>query len=168
MSSGEQIWTDSIPAMPPLAHALRWYAIQTWPRHEKKVDGGLRGVGITAFLPLVTEIHRWSDRRKTVDVPLFPCYTFVQVQPTPETRLAVLKTPGVIGFVGKYGEGTAISDAEINQVRCVVAERLPFTPYPFLKQGQRVRVRGGALDGVQGIWLGQKRGGTLVISVELI
>src|SRR5512146_919138 len=66
MSSGEQIWTDSIPAMPPLAHALRWYAIQTWPRHEKKVDGGLRGVGITAFLPLVTEIHGWRCSRLRV------------------------------------------------------------------------------------------------------
>lgn len=168
MSSADQMWAASESPTETVGENLRWYAIHTYPRHEKKVDRGLRGAGITSFLPLLTQAHRWSDRRQTVDVPLFPCYTFVQIQPVPEARVAVLKTPGVIGLVGKTGEGTAIPDGEVNRVRSVLAERLTCVPYPFLKRGQRVRIRGGSLDGVEGIWLGQKNGGTLIISVELI
>jgi len=64
-----------------------WYAVYTRSRHEKKVAAQLEEKGILTFLPLVTETHRWSDRRKVIAFPLFPGYTFVHTQLTPHQRL---------------------------------------------------------------------------------
>ena len=145
-----------------------WYAVYTRARHEKKVCVGLAAAGITAFLPLVTQIHRWSDRRQKVELPLFPGYSFVSILPTPESRVAVLKISGVVGFVGKQGEGTPVPEYEIDRVRTVVANNVNFSSHPFLKTGQRVRIRGGSLDGIEGILSDAKGNGLLIISIELI
>jgi transcription antitermination factor NusG len=82
-------------------------------------------------------------------------------------RLRVLKTHGVAGFVGVRGVGIPIPEAQIESLKTVVVKQIPFQDYPFLQVGQRVRIRGGALDGMEGI-LAQKGDRTLVISVEPI
>ncbi len=168
MSSGNQIPAQPIPGAAHPSNGAYWYAIHTRSRHEKTVDASLQQSGVATFLPLLKQIHHWSDRRQAVDVPLFPCYTFVHMDAGSSARLQVLKTPGVLGLVGGRAGPIPIPPSEIEHVQTVVAERLPFAPYPFLKTGQRVRVRGGAFEGMEGIWLGQQRSGTLVISIELI
>ena len=69
-----------------------WYAVHTRSQHEKSVVSHLQGAGITCFLPLVTEVHRWSDRRKLVALPLFSCYAFVRISLVPELWNKVTKT----------------------------------------------------------------------------
>ena len=124
--------------------------------------------GLTTFLPLVTEVHRWSDRRKVVELPLFSCYAFVHMAASAEARLDVLQTRGVIGFVGIHGVGIPIPDKEIEDIKTLLARDAPCTPYPFLKLGKRVRIRGGCFDGVEGILVGKNRDRSLVVSIELI
>ena len=80
--------------------AVYWYAVFSRSRHEKIVATALTNTGVTTFLPLVSEMHSWSDRRKLVDVPLFPGYVFVRIPNTAEAKLHVLKTSGVAQFVG--------------------------------------------------------------------
>jgi transcriptional antiterminator NusG len=145
-----------------------WFAIQTRPRHEKRVTAGLQEKGIKVFLPLVSENHRWSDRCRVVDVPLFPSYVFIQTADTPATRILVLRTLGVVQFVGVRGAGIPIPDEQIESVRIVLEHGIRFTPFPYLNVGQRVRIRGGSLEGVQGILLGMNGDQSLIISVELI
>ncbi|MGO9649127.1 MAG: transcription termination/antitermination protein NusG [Terriglobales bacterium] len=145
-----------------------WYAVRARVRCEKKIDTALRHSGITTFLPLVEEVHRWSDRRKTIEVPLFSSYVFVRIVPSAASRLTVLQTPGVVGFVGNSRGAAPIPEHEIEQVRSVIERRVPFGPSPYLKVGQRVRVRGGALDGMEGVLSSYKSRTTLIISVELI
>ena len=147
---------------------LRWYAVHTRSRHEKLVAERLQERGMTAFLPLVKETHRWSDRKKTVELPLFSCYTFVRMAPIPEDRLKVCQTNGVLQIVGPRGEATAIPDEQIEAVRILLNEHLPWSEHPFLKIGQRVRIRGGAMDGVEGILLSRDGDRTLVVSVDVI
>jgi len=147
----------------------RWYAVHTRAPHEKQIEFRLRQAGVENFLPLVTEVHRWSDRRKEISLPLFPCYVFVRIASDPAARLSVLKTPGVLNFVGRSsGEIPAIPEDEIERVRTVIREETRFFPCPFLKQGQRVRIRGGVLDGLEGILSSHKGASTVVVSVELI
>jgi len=145
-----------------------WFAIQTRPRHEKSVTAGLQEKGIKVFLPLLSENHRWSDRCRVVDVPLFPSYVFVQTADTPATRILVLRTLGVVQFVGVRGAGIPIPDEQIESVRIVLEHGIRFTPFPYLNVGQRVRIRGGSLEGVQGILQGMNGDQSLIISVELI
>jgi transcription antitermination factor NusG len=55
-----------------------WYAVQTYARSEKKAVKQLQDKAVETFLPTVKEIHRWSDRRKAVEVAMLPCYAFVK------------------------------------------------------------------------------------------
>jgi transcription antitermination factor NusG len=100
--------------------------------------------------------------------PLFPGYVFVRSAGTLDARVAVLRTNGVISFVGVRGLGTPIPEEEITAIQAVLAEKIPFEPYPFLKVGQRVRIRGGSLDGIKGILTAVRGDQSLIISVEVI
>ena len=154
-------------AVIPVLTQAHWYAVQTRPRHEKKVLGELTLKSIESYLPVLSQVHRWSDRRKVVQVPLFPGYIFVRAHLDARVRIAVLSIWGALTFVGPQRDAMPIPDTQIEDIRTLLNTKVSLSPYPFLKVGQRVRVRGGALDGVEGILVtnGQKR---LVISVESI
>jgi len=158
-------------AMLPLAPLLEptsWYAIQTRARHEKKVVKQLQEKGATTFLPLVTQTHRWSDRYKVIELPLFPCYAFARLAPSVEMRLPALQTPGLLSIVGAHGAGAPIPDKEIEDIQSLMAQNVSSSPYPFIKVGHRVRIRGGCLDGVEGILVAEKSERRLVVSIDLI
>jgi transcription termination/antitermination protein NusG len=145
-----------------------WYAVQTRPRHERVVVQRLREKGLTTFLPLVTEVRRWSDRWKSVELPLFSCYAFVKILDTNEDRLKVLRTDSVFDFVGVSRLGTPIPNEEIDAVRAIVEGGVNWESYPFLKIGQRVRIRSGAMDGVEGILVSRDGKRSVVVSVDAI
>jgi transcription termination/antitermination protein NusG len=145
-----------------------WYALHTRSRHERIVAHRLRECGLETYVPTVKEVHRWSDRKKKVEVPLFSCYVFLRCNLSPENRNHVYRIESVLGFVGGGGSGMAIPDEQIENVRTLLAQSVPWRSHPFLKVGQRVRVRGGALDGVEGIFLSENGDHSLVISVEAI
>ncbi len=154
--------------LPAAADERLWFAVLTRSRHEKKVDAALTGESITTFLPLVTEVHRWSDRRQTVQMPLFPCYLFVRIPSVPAARLSVLRSHGVISFVGVHGQGTPIPDHQIDDLRTVLTRKIALDPYPYLKVGQRVRVRGGCLDGIEGVLVAKAGEHKVVLSIDTI
>lgn len=156
------------PHLAESQEALNWYAIRTRSRHEKVVERQLQGQGIDVFSPFISHISQWSDRRKIVETPLFAGYAFVRIAPSPDERIRVLKAQGVVEIVGGQGQGVPIPTEQIEAVRAAVAANLPSAPHVFLKVGQRVRVRGGSLDGVEGILLAQNGSRNLVISVEPI
>jgi transcription antitermination factor NusG len=145
-----------------------WYGLHTQSRHEKIVVQRLEERGVTTFLPLVTEVHRWSDRKKSVQMPLFSCYVFAKFAAGRAERLKVLRVDGVYGLVGSRGEGVPIPEEQIDAVRSLVEGDLPWSAHPFLKIGQRVRIRSGALDGVEGVLVSRNGDRTLVISVDAI
>lgn len=145
-----------------------WFAVQTRPRHEKKVSSGLLERGIHNFLPIHRERRRWSDRHQWVELPLFSQYLFVRVPIAAESRARVLQTPGVVQFVGTTGRGTPIPDEQIDSLQTIAAQRIPMTPHEFLRVGERVRIRGGALEGIEGILSAIKNDQSLVVSVDLI
>lgn len=148
--------------------AERWYALQTRLQREKVVEQRLMERGVQTFLPMVTEVRRWSDRRKKIQIPLFSSYLFVKLAPSKVERVRVLSVDGVFSFVGPRREGTPIPDSQIEAVRALVDGQLPWSSHPFLNIGQRVRIRSGALQGVEGILVSRSGENSLVISVETI
>jgi transcription antitermination factor NusG len=159
---------NSIPTSATAVEAESWYALHTRPRHEKLVVQRLTERGVQTFLPLVKETHRWSDRKKVVELPLFGCYVFAKFVPNRVERLNVLRVGGVLSLVGSHCEGTPIPDTQILAVRALLEGSISWSPYPFLKIGQRVRVRGGVLEGMEGILLSRNGNQTVVISVDAI
>jgi transcription antitermination factor NusG len=153
---------------PPAAGAGEWFALQTKPRHEKRVVSQLEEKDVVVFLPLYNAVHQWSDRRREVQLPLFPNYVFVRLGGTRSERAVVLQTNGVRSFVGMRGTGISVPDEEIDAIQRILAKRVPFTNYPFLNVGQKVRIRGGSLDGVHGLLTAVNNDRSLVVSVECI
>ncbi len=145
-----------------------WYAVQTRARHERVVVQRFQEKGLTTFLPVYTEVRRWSDRWKSVELPLFSCYVFVKIMPTNEDRLKVLCTDSVFDLVGTPRQGTPIPDEQIDAVRTIVNERMNWETFPFLKIGQRVRIRSGALAGVEGILVSRNGKRSVVVSVDAL
>lgn len=168
MSTIAQAWNIATPIAMPVIEEQNWYALLTRARHEKVVAHRLTEMGVTSFLPVVTELRKWSDRKKLVEFPLFSCYVFAKLTPTNEGRLKALRIDGVFGLVGKTGEGTPIPDEQMDAVRRIAEERLVWQSHPFLKIGQRVRIRSGALNGIEGILVGRSGESTLVVSIDAI
>ena len=158
---------NPIPLADPGQNEL-WYALQTRVHRERVVEHRLQERGVVTFLPTVTEVRRWSDRKKRVEFPLFASYLFVKLAPTKVDRLRVLCVDGVFQFVGTRGEATPIPEEQIQMVRTLVKGELQWSSHPFLKIGQRVRIRNGALAGIEGILLARAGESTLVISVDAI
>jgi len=168
MATTSSLWPVVNPVPVVAADSENWYALHTRPRHEKLVVQRLAERSVETFLPLISEVHRWSDRKKKVQLPLFSCYVFARFVPNRLERLQVLRVAGVLGLVGTRGEGTPIPDTQIDAVRALIDGAVPWTSHPFLKIGQRVRIRSGALDGLEGILVSRNGSDTLVISVDAI
>ncbi len=158
------------PSLVPAIGECResWYAVQTRARHERVVVQRFQDKGLATFLPVVTEKRRWSDRWKQVELPLFSCYVFVKIMATNEDRLRVLSTDSVFDLVGTPRYGTPIPDEQIDAVQTIVTERMNWETYPFLKIGQRVRIRSGSLTGVEGILVSRNGKRSVVVSVDAI
>src|ERR1700722_15334234 len=102
-----------------------WYGVQTRARNEKVISERLQEHGLTTFLPLVTEIRRWSDRKKKVELPLFSCYVFAKlVVSNTEQRNFVNHTNGVFGIVRMGGEAAAIPEEQINALRTIITRQV--------------------------------------------
>jgi transcription antitermination factor NusG len=145
-----------------------WFALQTRVNRERVVVQRLQERGVVTFLPVVSEVRKWSDRKKIIQFPLFRGYLFAKLCPTKVDRLRVLCVDGVFSFVGPRGEGTPIPEEQIEAVRALVEGELAWCSYPFLKIGQRVRIKSGALNGVEGILVSRSGESTLVVSVDAI
>jgi transcription antitermination factor NusG len=149
-----------------VATGALWYAAHTRHQHEKLVARMLANKGFEVFLPLYTEVRQWRDRMKAVELPLFSCYVFLRGDL--DHRLAIITTPGVHGLVSSAGKLAGIPEKEIQAVRSVVEGRIAVEPHPFLKCGDRVRVKSGALSGLEGFLVRKKGQARLVISVSLL
>jgi transcription antitermination factor NusG len=145
----------------------QWYSIQTRYRFERKVTTQLQHKGLQTFLPLLEEFHHWSDRRQPVFVPLFSGYTFARFDLSAGLRMELLHTEGVIGLISFRGVATPIPAKQIDDLQRLLSQKVPCSLHAFLKVGQGVRIRGGCLNGLEGI-LEQCGAKNLVISIESI
>jgi transcription antitermination factor NusG len=145
-----------------------WYVVHTRSNFEKRVHGELVSKGLEAYLPAVREVHQWKDRKKLVELPVFPGYLFARFRDTDENRLTVLRSSGAVRLLGPNGSLEPVPEAEVDSVRRLVDSGTPFSLHPFLREGARVRVKGGPLEGVEGILVAVKNQARLVISVQML
>ena len=142
-----------------------WYVAYTCARHEKRVVQQLADRGIPSLLPVYRSIRRWKDRKKELEMPLFPGYCFVQMDLRQKTIL--LQLPGVVDLVMFQGKPAPVSPQEMQAV-CLSAGSAGLQPHPYLRIGRRVRVQHGPMTGVEGILVRWKDRMRIVISVSLI
>lgn len=126
----------------------------------------LRGKGYTEFVPYYRTKRRWSDRTRVVEIPLFAGYVFCRFDPN--DRLPILQTPGVVDVVRFGQDFIPVDEREIESIGSIVNSGAEVTPWPYLREGQRVRIRGGALDGVEGILIDFRNGRRIVVSITIL
>src|SRR5947208_4637780 len=148
------------------SEAYPWFAVQTRTRYENFAAKQLAGRGYEFFLPFYLCKLRWSDRMQELEMPLFPGYLFCRFNAL--DRLPILTTPGVIQIVGIGKTPIPVDEEEVNALQTAVRTGVPRHPWPFLKVGERVRVKDGPLSGLEGILLNFKRRYRLVLSVSLL
>lgn len=110
--------------------------------------------------------HRWSDRTKTVEFPLFPGYIFCRFDVA--RHLPILKTSGVVSIVSFGKQLISVDEAEIAVIQAIQLSGAEVTPWPYLRVGQRVRIVGGPLYGLEGILRDLHDGHRLVLSVTML
>jgi transcription antitermination factor NusG len=146
--------------------ALQWFAAYTTPRHEKHVSEVLGERNIETFLPLYRTVRQWKKSSPVMlELPLFPCYVFVRI--TRSSRGAVLALPGVVSIVGSPKEPWPLPQLEVEALR-LGAQLGKAQPHPYLKVGERVRIKAGLMAGVEGILVRKKNECRFVLTLEAI
>jgi transcription antitermination factor NusG len=168
---------QTIPAkteqMPPavmdrslVVQSRNWYAVYTASNREKRVEHYLRLKGVDVFLPTYSITKRWKNRvTAKIELPLFKGYVFVRIAPT--ERIRIVEAPAVVSLVGNGREPLALPDSEIDTLRSGLRQR-QVDPYPFLKLGQRARIRSGALAGLVGVIVRKDDRLQVVVSIDAI
>jgi transcription antitermination factor NusG len=152
----------------------RWYAVYTRSRHEKEVAREFTKRDVEHYLPLVRRERRWKDRKVMVDFPLFPGYVFARADLSGEEgweyKQAIVRIRGVVRILSsKTGAPVHIPDQEIFNIRTVLEKKMKVDPYRGeFRTGQMVRIRKGALAGVEGRLLRRKGVYKLVLQVRLL
>jgi transcription antitermination factor NusG len=144
----------------------QWFAAYTTPRHEKHAATMLTERGIETFLPLYRTARQWKKSCPVVlELPLFPTYVFVRI--ARNARGTVLGTPGVLSIVGSTKEPWPLPEFEIEALRQGIRTR-KVEPHPYLKVGEKVRIKSGVMAGVEGILIRKKNEFRVVLSLDAI
>lgn len=156
---GGDLSTNAEPKLP-------WYALKVRTNGEAKPMAALTAKGYDIFLPTYVDVRRYSDRLKKVPAALFPGYLFCRLDY--EFKLPVLSTLGVEAIVGLGGTPTPIDEQEIAVIRKVTESGLSAMPWPYLKEGDRVKVNYGSMTGVVGTLIRVRGTMRVVISVHIL
>jgi transcription antitermination factor NusG len=147
----------------------KWYAIHTRSRFEQKVYDGIIGKSIEVFLPRIQVMSRRKDRRKKILIPLLPGYIFVHTDLHPEKHLDILKTVGVVRFVGFEGKPVPARDEEISSLMILNGTDRTVHNRTYMNKGDMVMIMEGPLKGLVGFYLRHKdKSDKVVVSVELL
>lgn len=149
-----------------LINPLRWCAVYTYPRHEKSVLEHLESKSLEAFLPTFVTESRWKDRHVRLQTPVFPGYVFTRINASHRSK--VLSSPGVIRILCFNGMPAPIEDGEIESVKLCLERGMVIESCPFLEVGDRVRVKSGVLEGLEGHISRRKNDRRLIVPITLI
>lgn len=153
-------------SQPEATGKSHWFALQTRSRHEKVVRDELAKRNIEHFLPTVTRVSQWKDRKKQIEFPLFHGYCFARF--SLDERLPVLQSTGVVRIVSCNGRPEPIPLAEIDSLMILMNARTRYDLHPCLREGSLVEVIKGPLQGVRGRLLRCAKPCRVVISINLI
>jgi transcriptional antiterminator NusG len=146
-----------------------WYCLYTRSRHEDAVYQRLSDKKITAFFPKLEVWSRRKDRRKKIQKALFAGYLFVNENLTHHHWLEILKTPGVVKILGNEAGPIPVPEIQIESIKRILDGKSAVSPFPYLKEGQLVRIVDGPLKGCEGYLLKVKEGREkLIISIDLL
>ena len=144
----------------------QWIVVRAKPRSEKVVYKELVSKNIEAYLPLLKERRKWSDRKKWVEFPLFSSYLFARIDI--KNSIFVLQTQGVNTII-KFGEKIAVvQDDVIKAMRLAIEGGYQLESTEYFVEGNLVEGIAGPMKGVSGIVARLKGQSRLIIKIDAI
>jgi transcriptional antiterminator NusG len=150
---------------------LYWYALWTKSHSEQLVHDQLSALGFTPLLPKITVWSRRNGQRHVISVPMFSGYLFLRHPAMEKARyIDLYKARGLVRVLGEaWDQLHVIPDREIVAIQKALNARLPITPHPYMREGQRVRILSGPMADVEGLFVRSKPNkGLVVLTVDLL
>jgi transcription antitermination factor NusG len=141
-----------------------WYVLHTKSRQEKVVAADLASLGLPHFLPLVSEVRHYADRKAKVALPLFPGYVFVRG--SLDKLYPVDRNKRLVNIIPVAAQNEL--NWELKNLNMALLNDVALYPYEILKRGTRVEVRSGPLRGLQGLIENRGQADRLVLQVEML
>jgi transcription antitermination factor NusG len=144
----------------------RWFAVFTLSQNEQSAARHLDACQIESFVPTCESIRVWKNRQRVkVIQALFPTYLFVKIHSNEQS--VVLRSPGVRRLVGNHNGPVPLPDSEIEFLRSG-AGQAKVEPYNDLVIGEKVRIKHGPMEGLQGVLIRKQNSLRFVLTLELI
>lgn len=143
-----------------------WYVIYTYPRAERKVNNKIKELGIETFLPLHMVVRQWKDRKKKLELPLFPNYVFINS--IANRRYNVFQVNGVVKFVSFEGKPAIIPEAKIKALKKILKGEVEISNNNFYEKGMKVKIRQGKFFGSEGVLIRRNGKTRLMVQIEAL
>ena len=145
-----------------------WYVIHTKSRFENVVYDGLVKKRVEVFSPLITVKSKRLDRKLFYKAPLFPGYIFVNTSSNPADQLNILKTTGVVRFIGNSRGAIAVPERNIESLKIMVSADKKIETGTGFNAKDKIIVINGILKGVEGYFASYSGEDRVVVNIETL
>jgi len=144
-----------------------WYALYTKPRHEFKGALQLESINVKHYLPTITRIRQWHDRKKKITEPLFRGYIFVYCNE--KERLMALEQKAIIKTISFMGVPAKIPDWQVENVKKMLDENEDLKITKIIKIGTPIKIINGPFAGIEGlVYKSENNEKMLAVSIDLL
>lgn len=135
-----------------LSNEKKWYVGYTYPKYEKRINSRIQSLGLETYLPIRKELRQWSDRKKNIEVPLFPNYIFIKSKLNDLSEL--LQIEGLMNFISFAKQYATVKEDEIKAIKDLLSKSSQedewcIGPIPP-KKGTKVEIIKGPFQGLTG------------------
>jgi len=143
-----------------------WFALYTKPRQEFKAELQLKALAIDCYLPKITRLKQWSDRKKRVTEPLMNSYIFIFG--SEKERLLALEQDAIVRCVFDCGRPAKIPNDQMENFINFIKEEEDYFVVNGIVKGSTVLIKDGPFTGVTGVVVEEPSGKTVAVSIELL
>jgi transcriptional antiterminator RfaH len=143
-----------------------WFALYTKPRNEFKAASQLEAAGVNYYLPSITKLKQWSDRKKKITEPILRGYIFIFADE--RERLLSLEQNAIVRCVFDNGRAAKIPDWQIENLKKMLSTDSDFFVSDGIVPGVKVRIKEGPFEGVIGIVVDSEQGKSIAVSIDLL
>ena len=152
---------------PKISPNSAWFALYTKPKHEFQAGIYLDSIELEYYLPTITTLKKWSDRKKKVTEPLFKGYIFVHCNEI--ERYEALQHDSIISTVSFSGKPARIPDWQIDNLKKMLDEKREVFVGDMFYEGTKVKIVDGPFSGVEGIVVqSDEKGKMFGITIDLL
>jgi transcription antitermination factor NusG len=143
-----------------------WFAPYTKPRSEFKAEQQLKSVGIENYLPTITRLKQWSDRKKKITTPLLRGYIFIFSNEA--ERLTSVEQPAIVRCIFDAGRPARIPEWQIDNIKKLLETDTDFIVQNGIVPGAKVIIKSGSFEGVRGTVMEGEAGKSISVSIDLL